>query len=244
MATPLADAWELINDREVLERGAPDSEGLRDAEGRLRGGLAMTEAFRARARRQLHPEAIGGLLKDVKGALAHFERLLEIEAGIIEGPSKELLGDYIQAIVASRANRADFTEVPANDARQRMRRLAELERRVAASGLAEIRREMLRAALDDFCYEVLTGSRLLERLAKGADDPTERAVRLLTFCAEDGVTRGRALGQVRAKALGVVRAPGFMEALSTRAAADADGRDRLIALRRLLRSVEATGHAF
>ena len=237
---PLAEG-DLMNEARAQ---ASLIEGLRDAEGRLRGGLAMTEAFRARARRQLHPEAIGGLLKDAQGALAQFERLLEIEDGIIEGPSKELLGDYIQAIVASRANRADFTEVPANDARQRMRRLAELERRVAASGLAEVRRETLRAALDDFWYEVLTGSRLLERLAKGADDPTERAVRLLSFCAEAGVTQGRALGQVRAKALGVVRAPGFMEALSTRAAADADGRDRLIALRRLLRSVEATGHAF
>ena len=213
-------------------------DSLRDAEGWLRGGLAMTEAFRARAGRQLHADAIAGLLAGGEGPFAHFQRLLEIEGGIIEGPSKERYAEYLTAIVDSPVNRADFTDVAMDEARERMRRLAALSDSIAASRLPDVTVEKLNGALDGFCAEVLTKSRLLTRFPSGEDDAAERAIGLIGLCAEGELTRGRALEMTRSKVLALLCAPDFMEALAGRAASSSHGHEPLIALRHLLESIE------
>ncbi len=211
---------------------------LRDADGWLRGGLSMSEAFRARAGRQLHAEAIARLLADSENALDRFEALLAIEGGIIEGPTKELYGEYLRPIIETPANRPDFLAVADEDARQHVRRLAALAARVKASRLADVDKEKLGEMLDDISVEVLVGTKLLERMVRAAGDPANGAVRLMDLCTEGETTPGRARDLVREKIKSLLRLPGFMEALTVKARNTAEGRQTLIAIGRLLESFE------
>ena len=204
---------------------------LSDA-GEMIGGDELADAFESRVERHLHPEAIGRLLERLASPIDRINRLLDIEPGVPQGGQKNRLGEYVLPIVLLPANESLFVDGKAPLA-ERLRALAQLQRRIAASGFNETMRGKATAKLDEYCCSLVRSSGIIDKIDKGADRIPDKGVAILKLCAAGLFTDGQALDAARRMALRYLKHPAFLPAYV--GDGDEQGkRQKLMALRQLL----------
>lgn len=209
--------------------------------GEMIGGDDMREAFESRVERHLHPEAIGRLLDRLTSPFDRVNRLLDIEPGVPPGPLKNRLGEYVLPIVLLPANEALFTEGKQPLA-ERLRALAQLQRRIALSKFNETTRQKATAKLDEYCASLVRSSGILDKIDRGGDRIPDKGVAILRLCAAGLFTEGQALEGARRLALRYLKHPAFLPAYLGDGDEDSKRR-KLLALRELL-DAAGLGEAF
>lgn len=200
--------------------------------GEMIGGDEMLDAFGRRVERHLHPEAIGRLLERLTSPIDRINRLLDIEPGVPPGGQKNRLGEYLLPIILLPANEAQFVDGKAPLA-ERLRALAQLQRRIAASGFNETMRSKAAAKLDDLCWSLARSSGVIDKIDRSGDRIPDKGVAILRLCAAGLFTEGQALDAARRMALRYLKHPAFLPAY----VGEGDEQDKLqklMALRQLL----------
>lgn len=209
---------------------------LATGSGDMIGGEEMREAFQSRVERHLHPDAIGRLLDRLTSPIDRVNRLLDIEPGVPTGALKNRLGEYVLPIVLLPANEALFVDGKQPLA-ERLRALAQLQRRIAASKFNETTRQKATAKLDEYCAALVRSSGILDKIDRGADRVPDKGVAILRLCAAGLFTEGQALEWAQRMALRYLKHPSFLPAYLAEGDEEAKRR-KLMSLRQLL---EAAG---
>ncbi len=225
-----------------LTRGGPADEiaalyrlvgHLRDEQGRFLGDEAMWAAVESRSRRQMQPE-FDTVLAAVKSPRERIGMLLDVAdftfgreslTFILEG-----LGEVIDLA------RATQTLIVADEpVLEQLRALAGWQARVLELEPSVPAAEACAKRLDAAAFETMEAHRILDG-PDGADEGVvARIERLTALCRSGAVTRGRAFEATRERILGLVQAPGFMDAYTADARTDEDRNERIRELWRILR---------
>jgi hypothetical protein len=200
--------------------------------GEMIGGEELADAFHTRVERHLHPEGIGRLLERLSSPIDRINRLLDIEPGVPPGGQKNRLGEYVLPIVMLPANEALFVDGKQPLA-ERLRALAQLQRRIAASGFNETMRSKASAKLDEYCVNLVRSSGLLDKIERSADRIPDKGLAILKLCSAGLFTEGQALDAAHRVALRYLKHPAFLPAYLG-GGDEQSKRQRLMTLRQLL----------
>lgn len=200
--------------------------------GDMIGGEDLTDAFQTRVERHLHPEGIGRLLDRLTSPIDRINRLLDIEPGVPPGSQKTRLGEYVLPMVMLPANEALFLEGKQPLA-ERLRAIAQVQRRIAASGFHEAMRAKATAKLDEYCVTLVRSSGLLDKIEKSADRIPDKGIAILRLCSAGLFTEGQALDGAQRTALRYVKHPAFLPAYLG-GGDDQAKKQKLLTLRQLL----------
>lgn len=185
-------------------------QALRKDDGGYLGGEEMKSALIARSERLVTPDAIGRLTEGKSKAMARVELMMDLEAGVFGAPNKKRLGEFLLAVLDQPANKTELSEGDETPT-ARMRKLAQLQRRINASKLDREQRAKAGRILDEVCAGIMKRERLLDRLSSSATGPVEACLAVLKMCAAGTFTEGEAADQAKAYAMRYLSMPSFLD---------------------------------
>jgi hypothetical protein len=184
------------------------SDTLVEACGKYLSHEDLIEIFAARSRRIVAHEPLFQLLQDARSTDEKIERLLAIEANIIGAENKRELSTFILPLIGARA----FEEQLAGGVLPKLKRVAELQRRVLQSGFQDVQKNQLATALDSVAKGIEERAQLLASLQTRIREPVARAQALLKLCHSGAVTQGELQEKVHRLMMATLSTRGFFAA--------------------------------
>jgi len=194
---------------------------LTPAQGRYLNGEDLSLAFAERSKRFITQEALVQFIAGAKTPDEKLDRLLTLEENIEGAANKRALTPFAASIISTHNFEEEFAEE--FPGMQRIRRLADLQRRVLKSGLQEAQREKMAGALDAAAVRVEGRGRYFAALEARFSDPVERADTYLKFFSVGLFTEGHMACKARRALLGALACPDFASRYTKEKSADRHG---------------------
>ncbi len=160
----------------------------------------------------------GDRLEAVLHGKSHYARILDLlsfEAAVTGEQSRKMIVANIQRHLETR----DFTQrlfETARTPRARIKALADLQRRIQRSTLAEPMRDRYARMLDDIQHTFLRANRVFARIARDRSPAVEEVMEFATLLAEGAFTEGKCAAAARELVGHHVRATAFLRAYLAR----------------------------
>jgi len=183
---------------------------LRGPEDEKIGDFRLIEAIDERCARSLNQENITNYLSGEKDPFVLIDRLLQLDPLVHGETAKRRLSSYILPIVSGPDYSSYFRGLEGNYL-ERMKGLSRVQRTVIRSSITEEHKKKLVGQLDEFCAQILEGSKLLQRLHQSATSPALAGKKLIQLMAGGYFTIGNASRQTRDAARKYMRLPNFIE---------------------------------
>ena len=174
----------------------------------------------------------GDRLDAVLHGKSHYARILDLlafEAAVTGEHSRRMIVANLQRHLETR----DFTQrlfETARTPRARIKALADLQRRVLRSTLADPLRDRYARMLDDIQHTYLRTNRVFARIAKDRHPPVDEVMEFATLLAEGAFTEGKCAAAARDLIGHHVRATAFLRAFLARQKDVTDQRAERFAL--------------
>jgi len=194
---------------------------LTPAQGRYLDAADLSVALAERSKRFITQEALVQFTAGAKTPDEKLDRLLTLEENIEGAANKRALTPFAAAILSTHNFEEEFTEEYPGI--QRIRRLADLQRRVLNSGLQEVQREKMAGALDAAAVRVEGRGRYFAALEARFSDPVERADAYLKFFSARLFTEGHLASKARRALLATLACPDFASRYTREKSADRHG---------------------
>ena len=194
---------------------------LTPAQGRYLDAADLSVALAERSKRFITQEALVQFTAGAKTPDEKLDRLLTLEENIEGAANKRALTPFAAAILSTHNFEEEFTEEYPGI--QRIRRLADLQRRVLNSGLQEVQREKMAGALDAAAVRVEDRGRYFAALEARFSDPVERADAYLKFFSARLFTEGHLASKARRALLATLACPDFASRYTREKSADRHG---------------------
>lgn len=182
-------------------------EELTPAQGRYLDGADLSVAFAERSKRFITQEALVQFTTGAKTPDEKLDRLLTLEENIEGTANKRALTPFAATILSTHNFEEEFAEEYPGI--QRVRRLADLQRRVLKSGLQEAQRDKMAGALDAAAVRVEGRGRYFAGLEARFADPAERAEAYLKLFSAGVFTEGHLASKARRALLAALACPDF-----------------------------------
>jgi len=168
----------------------------------------LMTAFQERSKRLVTHEPLLQFMQSAKSSDERLERLLTVEENIVGAENKRTLSTFMIPIIGS--NGFENELYPGSPARQRLRRLAELQERVLRSGFQEVQKKQIAAALDKVALRIDERSRFLASIEARVANPNERMDMIFKLCTAGVFTQGGLTTKARQILMGCLAKPGFL----------------------------------
>lgn len=220
-----AVASHILSECRCAKRLRPHSQGeelsafqklsreLKAIEGRYVDPQDLAAALSQRSKRLVTPEALAQLLEGANTPDVKLDRLLAVEAKVEGAANKRALVPFAISILSTR----DFEEelAPEYVGMVRLKRLADLQRRVADSGFPDAERDKMAGMLDAAAARLESRCRFFTNLDGRLADPAERASAYLRLFTGGAFTEGRLASKARRSLLAALACPEFASSYTT-----------------------------
>ena len=194
----------------------------------------FAEAFAARSKRFVTQEALFQLTAACKTPDEKLMRVLDLESQVEGAANKRALAPFALSFLTTHNFEDEFAA--GAPGAQRLKRLADLQRRVLKSAFPEGLRDKMAGVLDAMAVRVETSGRLFAELDSRFTDPAER-VDMIMKLFENGVfTQGSMTIKARRAILAGISRSGFLVAYTA-----AHQKDRQAALMELVGQLKKIG---
>lgn len=224
---PLSLEGELMAFRVLVDE-------LKPVEGPYFQAHELAAAFSERSKRFIMQEALVQLLGAARTPDEKLDRLLMLESKLEGAANKRALTPFAASILSTRAFEEEIG--PEYAGIMRLARLADLQRRIIASGLQEAERDKMAGALDAAAGRLEAQGRYFAGIDARLTDPAERATAYLRLFAAGAFTEGRLATKARRALLAVLATPDFASSYTKDKAGD-----RQVALMALVEELRKIG---
>lgn len=192
------------------------------------------EAFASRSKRFVTQEALFKLTEDCKSPDERLDRILDLEGKLEGAANKRALAPFALAFLAVHNFEQDCAA--GAPGAQRLKRLADLQRRILASSFPDGPRDKMTGILDAMAVRVEAEGRLFAGLERRFSDPAERVGMILKLLENGIFTEGAMTSKARRAILAGVAQPGFLETYTA-----PRGKDKQAVLMELVTQLKRLG---
>ena len=168
----------------------------------------LIAAFQERSKRLVTHEPLLQFMQTAKTSDERLERLLVVEENIIGAENKRTLSTFMLPIITSSSFEIEL--YAGSPARQRLRRVAELQERVLRSGFQEVQKNQIAAALDKVAVRIEERSRFLASIEARVANPNERMDMIFKLCTAGAFTQGALMTKARQLLMACLAKPDFL----------------------------------
>jgi len=220
-----AIAQRIISELKSLRRLVPDSleeeiflvktlaTKMVMGQGKLLSLEEIIEAFTVRSKRLVARDVIDDYLQDVDTIDDKIEKLIQFEENIVGAENKRTLASCIKPLLTSHKSQVYFIEGD-KSVMWRMKRLAELQTKVAKSGLQEAQKAEIVEAFGHLAFEIDNKVGLLDLINKKHSDHAEQVLTLLRLTTSDVLPQGQIRDKIRLRVMDQMKSAEFRKSIT------------------------------